>query len=71
MKPCMICLYKNETDSAQELWNDMHTLKKTCLSLKKNWKKTIFATETTTCDPWERGKMYSRLEKSNMYDRKF
>merc|ERR1711872_716661 len=28
MKPCMICLYKNETDSAQELWNDMHTLKK-------------------------------------------
>merc|ERR1719394_1281033 len=28
MKPCMICLYKNETDSAQELWNDMHTFKK-------------------------------------------
>merc|ERR1712117_456726 len=24
--------------------------------------KKIFATETTTCDPWERGKMYSRLE---------
>merc|ERR1719433_2014573 len=50
MKPCMIVCIKNETDSAQELWNDMHTLKKLA-SLSKNWKKTIFATETTTCDP--------------------
>merc|ERR1711994_420611 len=40
MKPCMICLYKkNETDSAQELWNDMHTLEKACLSLKKIGRK--------------------------------
>merc|ERR1719433_1325848 len=35
MKPCMICLYKNETDSAQELWNDMHTLKKLASLSKK------------------------------------
>merc|ERR1712165_384154 len=40
MKPCMICLYKkNETDSAQELWNDMHTLEKACRSLKKIGRK--------------------------------
>ena len=66
MKPCMICLYKKiETDSAQELWNDMHTLKKTCLSLIKIGRKQFLQhnlTETTTCDPWERGKCIQGLK---------
>jgi hypothetical protein len=52
----------------------MHTYKKLASLSKKIGRKQFLQhnfTDTTTCDPWERGKMYSRLEKSNMYDRIF
>ena len=71
MKPCMICLYKKWNGFRSRTLEWYAHFKKNLPLSQKNWKKTIFATETTTCDPWERGKMYSRLEKSNMYDRIF
>merc|ERR1711974_528060 len=65
-KPCMICLYKKLKRIPLKNSGMICTLlKKTCLSLIKIGRIQFLQhnlTETTTCDPWEKGKRIQGLK---------